>query len=392
MKNLHRPLTVLIINVLLLSLISCSKSEEETVIIRQSDFSKKEAELHDLVQEEKYIALDNTIPLQYVSNVVGIGNRFLITDKDIMYLYSSKGKFIRQIGDKGNGPEEYIRIIDYCADIESGMIFILSPKNKLLIYNLDGSFIKSIIPDKDIAFNKVFFKKDMIYLFDTFAWGTLKYNWIILDSEGNRLAEKHNYIPDYESNMTVGLIPAFENDGKLYYWNNLNDTIFELDGLESRAAYLLADDEARINTDDLKDWQAYSQNEKWQPWSINAISNYLIFTYNVFESPLRLASVLYDISNNLPVSVTVLERSLKNVGISNLLSGKTNFYIRTHITFEGEDYLTGWEDALIFKKKVLDYATENGDTDPDFLQSEQYLTAMKIQENDNPVIILVRLK
>ena len=392
MKKLRLPGIVLVFLSSLIIFYSCNKDSRGTTLIRQSDFKEKEADLHRLVKEEQYIRLDNSVPLRFVSKVVGAGDKLLIEDQDILYLYSKEGKFIRQIGSKGKGPEEYLRISDYCFDDKSGKIFMLSPKNKLMVFNLEGEFIESFIPDQEISFNRIVFRDNMLYLFDTFSWGSLKYNWIIIDTEGNRLKEKYNYIPDYDSQMSVGYDPVFENEDLIYYWNNLNDTIYEIDGMTSRAAFLLAQEEGRINTDDLKDIMSYSKLEKWQPYSIRASGDYLILTYNIFGEQLCQASVWYDTKANSPISVNIVERSTKNAGIDNLLEGNFNFYARNKIELEGNEYLVGWDPALDFKQKAMDYYSDKGDSDPDYINSKQYKVAEKLNVEDNPVIILVSLK
>jgi len=392
MIKLRCPEIVLFILSSLIMFYSCNEDSSETSIISQSDFKEKEADLHKLVKEEQYIRLDNSIPLRFVSKIVGAGDKLLIEDQDILYLYSKEGKFIRQIGSKGNGPEEYLRIADYCFDNESGKIFMLSPKNKLMVFNPEGEFIESFIPDEETSFNRIVFKDNMLYLFDTFSFGTLEYNWIIIDTKGKRLKVKYNYIPDYDSQMSVGYDPVFENEDLIYYWNNLNDTIYELNGMNSKAAFILAREEGRINTDDLKDLMSYSQLEKWQPYSIQASGDYLILTYNIFWEKLRQASVWYDTEANSPISVNIVERSTKNVGIDNLLEGNINFYARNKIELEGKEYLVGWDPAMDFKQKAMDYYSNNGDSDPDYINSKQYKVAEKLNVEDNPVIILVSIK
>ena len=392
MIKLRCPVIVLFILSSLIIFYSCNEDSSETSIISQSDFKEKEADLHKLVKEEQYIRLDNSIPLRFVSKIVGAGDKLLIEDQDILYLYSKEGKFIRQIGSKGNGPEEYLRIADYCFDNESGKIFMLSPKNKLMVFNPEGEFIESFIPDEETSFNRIVFKDNMLYLFDTFSFGTLEYNWIIIDTKGKRLKVKYNYIPDYDSQMSVGYDPVFENEDLIYYWNNLNDTIYELNGMNSKAAFILAREEGRINTDDLKDLMSYSQLEKWQPYSIQASGDYLILTYNIFWEKLRQASVWYDTEANSPISVNIVERSTKNVGIDNLLEGNINFYARNKIELEGKEYLVGWDPAMDFKQKAMDYYSNNGDSDPDYINSKQYKVAEKLNVEDNPVIILVSIK
>ena len=56
----------------------------------------------------------------------------------VMRLFSRQGKFICNIGQKGQGPEEYRYISDYFVDVKTGLIYILNGNINCLIYNLEG--------------------------------------------------------------------------------------------------------------------------------------------------------------------------------------------------------------------------------------------------------------
>ena len=63
-----------------------------------------------------------------------------ITEK--VMLFDLKGKYIRQIGSKGQGPGEYPGLIDIAYDNNEDIIFITSTSNKILCYNTNGVFLR----------------------------------------------------------------------------------------------------------------------------------------------------------------------------------------------------------------------------------------------------------
>ncbi|WP_270542351.1 6-bladed beta-propeller [Butyricimonas paravirosa] len=88
--------------------------------------------------------------------------KILITkNKDIIILNSTGilvfdhyGKFLRKIGSRGRGPEEYVALRDICLSNDYQQILALDCTNQIITYNLDdGKFIKRTIikmndPDK----------------------------------------------------------------------------------------------------------------------------------------------------------------------------------------------------------------------------------------------------
>lgn len=73
-----------------------------------------------------------------------IGNNDLFVldqSQDMIFRYDKQGKLINKINRKGEGPEEYVRMIG--TYISNDKIYILDFK-KLQIYNFDGEFLQSI--------------------------------------------------------------------------------------------------------------------------------------------------------------------------------------------------------------------------------------------------------
>lgn len=90
------------------------------------------------------------LPLQTTENsLIDQINRLVITDEYILvsgsriWLFDSTGKFLYQIGKKGDGPGEYASAYDAFLDEKAQTVEVLDrDRQRNLIYQLDGSFIR----------------------------------------------------------------------------------------------------------------------------------------------------------------------------------------------------------------------------------------------------------
>ena len=89
-----------------------------------------------------YIPLETTPQslIKRIDKIQIIGDKILLDCNDKLLLYSQSGKFIRQIGQKGNGPGEYNYV---CTSVARGDTIYISPTNKRTIikYLLNGDFV-----------------------------------------------------------------------------------------------------------------------------------------------------------------------------------------------------------------------------------------------------------
>ena len=61
-----------------------------------------------------------------------------------LFVFDMEGRFIRKIGRVGNGPGEYSEIKDFTLDTKNGFIFLLGAVNRVLKYQLDGTYVYTI--------------------------------------------------------------------------------------------------------------------------------------------------------------------------------------------------------------------------------------------------------
>ena len=61
-----------------------------------------------------------------------------------VYQFARDGKFIRQIGAEGRGPEEFVQINNIDLDLDVEVIYIHTGYRKTLIFDFNGTFLKSV--------------------------------------------------------------------------------------------------------------------------------------------------------------------------------------------------------------------------------------------------------
>ena len=59
-----------------------------------------------------------------------------------LFGFDKNGTFVRKIGNRGEGPEEYTEIYDVILDQEGREISMLSPFGEIIVYSTDGKFLK----------------------------------------------------------------------------------------------------------------------------------------------------------------------------------------------------------------------------------------------------------
>jgi len=143
---------ILILSVLFAFLMSCKNNVEvEASHLINVDINKTEsldisetAKIVDIISLE---LTDNSM-IKEISKIYATNQFILIIDlvkSDIFLFNKSDGKFIRNIGQRGQGPGEYIMLNDVFLDEETELIYAHERvKRNMHIYNLTGDLIDEL--------------------------------------------------------------------------------------------------------------------------------------------------------------------------------------------------------------------------------------------------------
>lgn len=133
--------------ILLVVLVGCGEniqSNNDLIIVDVSkSYPKKELILQDFMDVE-YVALETTDEFLTQGLVQDVGKEYILAtnrnnDGDIFIFDRKTGKGVRKINRRGQGAEEYARINEIILDENNGEIFVKSPGNKILVYDLYGN-------------------------------------------------------------------------------------------------------------------------------------------------------------------------------------------------------------------------------------------------------------
>lgn len=145
--------------ILLVVLAGCGgnkQSIDDVIIVDVSkSYPKKELILQDFMDVE-YIALETTDEFLTQGSVQSVGKEYLLVknrnnDGDIFIFDRKTGKGLRKINRQGQGPEEYTRINEIILDENNGEIFVKSLGNKILVFDLYGKFKRCLNLGREVS-------------------------------------------------------------------------------------------------------------------------------------------------------------------------------------------------------------------------------------------------
>ena len=204
------------------------------------NYPKKELILQDLFDVE-YLPLetkDESITFGFIQDV----SEKWIVARDInqmttgnIFLFDRKGKFIRKINRRGNGPEEYIHITGINIDeLHEEILVYSNALRKILVYDLYGNFKRSFkymkqeseirYLDVDFRFDPIFcFNKDLL-IFEDYSSGRifLKNDWDLRDRNIFYIITKSNgsLVKEIEIPYEKKVVQALVQGEKIGYVRN----------------------------------------------------------------------------------------------------------------------------------------------------------------------------
>ena len=159
--------TFLSMAILTAVLVACGNSSTNSELISidvENSYPEKELVLQDFVDVE-YVPLETIGEFTNKGVVKSVGKYIIAIvnggmDGNIFLYERSTGKAIRKINRKGQGGEEYTQITQMVLDEEQNEMFIVDyPRQKIMVYNLEGTFLRSFNFDENSYYS-------FVYLYD----------------------------------------------------------------------------------------------------------------------------------------------------------------------------------------------------------------------------------
>lgn len=349
--------------------------------------------LSDLnVKDIDYIPLEtnDSSLIKHVGKIIVSEADFFVEDKYMaLYRFARDGKLINQIGKQGRGPGEFNATVDFVVDSDLEQVFLLNGTRhipKINIYTLNGDFIKSFFIPKYIQ--HIARLNNRIIGYCPNVDGTIDTSFILVNNSGNIIKNYTNKHPYNKINIPSkfwGEILMYKYNNQLYIKEISSDTIFEFESLRFNPVYILdfgkkslkPEVRSRINNTE----------------SFLQIAEKYCFGRNLFETNNFIYTQFSCEEHQYAfVSFKNKEKCLllnMDEGIENDIDGGPNIWLRTT---QDDNTILSWISAFKLKQHVGSKEFKN--SSPNYPEKKTALEklANRLDENDNPVLMLVKLK
>jgi hypothetical protein len=360
--------------------------------INISDIQDNQFIINDIINSVKFIPLEfkDECLIHSILKLDFYNDTIFILSRDGLYLFNTEGKYICQIGNKGQGPGEYILPFDFSIDKQNKQAIIYdSNKSKIQIYDLSGNFLKSV--QIGMSWNIEPFGNDLFLNYPMNIMGDQPYCLMIVNQNGDTIKTFNNKFK-FELLGTPFLVPVI---GAMYKFQNnihfkqfLSDTlyVFNSKSLKIIPKYVFQGMK-NLPTRMLGNIEQYNKEAINYSWldRILETENYLFIRLNSYgkseymiydKNKKKLYSVQTDIKNDIQT---------KRINLSTFFW--PNYKLSDNIIIKPWTAYRFKKDFndVVSDKESMAILTEYGlDNFFQFYES--------VNENDNPIIQIIFLK
>ena len=332
-------------------------------------------------------------------------NRFI-------YAFDRTGKFLNQVGERGQGPDEYIYISELSLNKDNSTIYIIDLR-KVFEYNVNGTFVRSFIKPvvDNVPLSICSYIGENLFIGQKNYNGTNECKYYLFNQNGDIVKCFPNHILFNKKDRSVStfdgsLIPV-KVDNRLFLKDYINDTIYAYTDSNLQPAYIFnfgkyAFPKENWNYADSKDYFVFGigpgsfvGTPKFFFYKIITPSilpgpkskptyNHLLNEYRPSE---RLVYGIYNIEQSINILLDTDDHLQK--GFINDINGGLSFIPRY---YAGNDIVVDvWNPSDMKEILTETYFTTRTIKDQ---QAHQKLKELlkNLDEEDNPVIVIAKLK
>jgi len=279
--------------------------------------------------------------------------------------FDRNGKFLRQIGYMGRGPEEYPDVYDFCLNEDTNEIFIFGFE-KMLVFSFDGKFKKTIKLSFRAA-DAILLDKNslMFHLPNVPAKYFNTYSWIITDLQGTPKQKYKNHLMRV-GNTGVSKTPIYIFDGYARFMEYGVDTLYYFKDTLKKPYALFSYGDLKEDIDPFISSSTEEKNEELKGkiliWTITENEEFLFIKF----STEKWDKQVYAIYSKKTGKTTFLKDGV----FKNNLDGGGGFWPKQILD---DNVLVDYVDAFTLLKNEVPKTLKN-----------------KITETSNPVLMILK--
>jgi hypothetical protein len=307
-------------------------------------------------------------------------------------MFRHDGSFVAEVGTRGRGPYEFLSVTDIDINPENESIYV-NGENKFLVFDKNGKFIRTFKGPLSGSRMKFKFTENGIICYYVNDMGNIENSYIHIDTTGKIIK---NYPNRYSwKRKGPGVFYMWENifykfSNQLFKKEIYCDTIFSFKNKVFKPHMVIDIGKQRL-TPEIRssivtkpDFSVTTQDNYITPWNLFEFSD---FIYYEMITTLNGTRGLYSFIGSKKDNFRALIDSEK--GLSNDLDGGSDIWPRT---IKDDNTLVSWIEALKLKEYVGSDAFKNSKPIYPDKKKELEKLANSVQENDNPIIVLIKVK
>lgn len=342
----------------------------------------------------KYIPLKTNSKnvISRIDNIIFCNSFFLAYGYKSVNMFRYDGSFVTEVSANGRGPNEYLGLPDVDINRDSESIYIVTVE-KFLVYNKNGKFLRTFrSPTKADRMNFKFTEDGIIcYYFNDL--GNIENSYVLIDTTGKVIKNYPNRYPWKRKAPGV----FYQGENIFYKFNNqlfkkemYCDTIFSFKKKVFKPHMVIDVGKQRLTPDIRSGFRTRPD------FSETTYQNY-ITPFNLFEfgdfiyyemvMTLNGTHDLYSFIGSKKDNFKAM--FVTEQGLTNDLDGGPNFWPRT---IKNDSTFVSWIEAIKLKEYIDSDAFKESNPKYPNKKKELEKLADSIQENDNPIIILIKVK
>lgn len=282
-------------------------------------------------------------------------------------IFDDQGKFVLSIKNRGNGPGEYIQLIDFSLDNKGRLVLYSDIPGKIIFYSNTGDFLyEKKLKETYLSLSTV----DELMYFQNLP--TKKYNLTMLDLSNNKEVKLLKSLSEYNNVFLKG--HSISSNTNKILTRRFDPLVYSISRDSVKALYKIDFGESFITKNFL------SKYAKSKFFFKKCFENNCVFTF--INTQLIKNRLVFNTNHALMHIILTLEN--KSYSINQL---KDNFlgiklYSSHRILIDGESEYLGF---LLNPDLLHHYTIENRNPNNDF-----YKELFKLNDNSNPVLILYK--